>query len=64
MYISTDINFTLFYHITEEGDVKATLAALHFILASAAKYNLDGDSLSNELQQLGLPKGTTVCSKA
>ncbi|XP_019630590.1 PREDICTED: COMM domain-containing protein 4-like [Branchiostoma belcheri] len=40
----------------EAGDVKASIAALSFILCSAAKYQVDGDSLSNELQQLGLPK--------
>nr|AAQ20037.1 hypothetical protein FLJ20452 [Branchiostoma belcheri tsingtauense] len=40
----------------EAGDVKASIAALSFILSSAAKYQVDGDSLSNELQQLGLPK--------
>lgn len=40
----------------ESSDVKASIAALTFILTSAAKYNVDGDSLSNELQQLGLPK--------
>jgi len=40
----------------EESDVKASLAALTFILSSAAKYSVDGESLDNELQQLGLPK--------
>ncbi|CAC5366862.1 COMMD4 [Mytilus coruscus] len=40
----------------ETGDVKASVAVLSFILCSAAKYNVDGESLSNELQQLGLPK--------
>ena len=40
----------------ETGDVKASIAVLSFILCSAAKYNVDGESLSNELQQLGLPK--------
>ncbi|XP_071097902.1 COMM domain-containing protein 4-like, partial [Haliotis cracherodii] len=40
----------------EMGDVKASIAALTFILTSAAKYSVDGDTLSNELQQLGLPK--------
>ena len=43
--------------IAESSDVKASIAALSFILSSAAKYNVDGESLSNELQQLGLPKG-------
>uniref|UniRef100_A0A8I3XCA7 COMM domain containing 4 n=1 Tax=Callithrix jacchus TaxID=9483 RepID=A0A8I3XCA7_CALJA len=40
------------------GDVKATVAVLSFILSSAAKHSVDGESLSSELQQLGLPKGT------
>lgn len=44
--------------ILEESDIKAAIAALSFILSSAAKYSVDGDSLDNELQQLGLPKGT------
>lgn len=42
----------------ESGDVKATVAVLSFILSSAAKHSVDSDSLSSELQQLGLPKGT------
>ncbi|XP_042660332.1 COMM domain-containing protein 4 isoform X1 [Tyto alba] len=41
----------------ESGDVKATIAVLDFILSSAAKHNVDSESLSSELQQLGLPKG-------
>ncbi|XP_071297915.1 COMM domain-containing protein 4 isoform X2 [Agelaius tricolor] len=40
----------------ESGDVKATIAVLGFILSSAAKHNVDSESLSSELQQLGLPK--------
>lgn len=43
----------------ESGDVKATIAVLDFIFSSAAKHNVDGESLSSELQQLGLPKGGT-----
>ena len=39
------------------GDVKASIAALTFILSSAAKYDCEDETLSNELQQLGLPKG-------
>ena len=35
------------------------VAALAFILSSAAKHAVDGESLNNELQQLGLPKGET-----
>lgn len=38
--------------------MKATIAVLSFILSSAAKHSVDSDSLSSELQQLGLPKGT------
>jgi predicted ATP-grasp superfamily ATP-dependent carboligase len=41
----------------EISDVKAAIAALTFIFSSAAKYNVDSESLSSELQQLGLPKG-------
>uniref|UniRef100_K7GJS3 COMM domain containing 4 n=2 Tax=Pelodiscus sinensis TaxID=13735 RepID=K7GJS3_PELSI len=47
----------------ESGDVKATIAVLSFILSSAAKHGVDSDSLSSELQQLGLPKehATGLC---
>lgn len=44
----------------ELADVKASIAALSLILSSAAKYSVDGDSLSNELQQLGLPKELSI----
>uniref|UniRef100_A0A8C1CS45 COMM domain containing 4 n=1 Tax=Cyprinus carpio carpio TaxID=630221 RepID=A0A8C1CS45_CYPCA len=40
----------------ESGDIKASIAVLSFILSSAAKHDVDSDSLSSELQQLGLPK--------
>ncbi|XP_041034560.1 COMM domain-containing protein 4 isoform X1 [Carcharodon carcharias] len=40
----------------ETSDIKATIAVLNFVLSSAAKYGVDGESLSSELQQLGLPK--------
>lgn len=56
-----DLNSLLwpcYCRILEESDIKAAIAALSFILSSAAKYSVDGDSLDNELQQLGLPKGT------
>lgn len=42
---------------TESGDIKASVAVLSFIFSSAAKYDVDSESLSSELQQLGLPKG-------
>lgn len=47
----------------EIGDIKASIAVLSFILSSAAKHNVDGESLSSELQQLGLPKehATGLC---
>ncbi|XP_072201736.1 COMM domain-containing protein 4 [Excalfactoria chinensis] len=47
----------------ESGDVKAAIAVLDFILSNAAKHNVDGESLSSELQQLGLPKehATGLC---
>jgi len=40
----------------DNSEVKATTAALSFILRNAAKYDLDSDTLVKELQQLGLPK--------
>ena len=45
------------------GDIKAAVAATDFIFTSAAKYYVDSDTLSNELQQLGLPKelATSLC---
>ncbi|KAL0968903.1 hypothetical protein UPYG_G00273460 [Umbra pygmaea] len=47
----------------ETGDIKASIAVLTFILSSAAKHDVDSDSLSSELQQLGLPKehSTGLC---
>lgn len=44
-------------HHEESGDIKATVAVLSFIFSSAAKHDVDSESLSSELQQLGLPKG-------
>lgn len=43
--------------IPESGDIKSSVAVLSFILSSAAKHDVDSESLSSELQQLGLPKG-------
>ena len=42
------------------GDIKASIAALAVILSSAARYNVDGETLSSEMQQLGLPKGNMI----
>jgi len=44
----------------ESGDIKASIAALTFILSSGAKYDVDSETLANELQQLGLPKEHTT----
>ncbi|XP_041794565.1 COMM domain-containing protein 4 isoform X2 [Chelmon rostratus] len=44
----------------ESGDIKASVAVLSFILSSAAKHDVDSESLSSELQQLGLPKEHTT----
>jgi len=40
----------------DSSEVKACMAALTFIFTNGAKYNVDPDTLTNELQQLGLPK--------
>ncbi|KAL5007602.1 hypothetical protein ScPMuIL_016408 [Solemya velum] len=63
--IDEGIDYDKVYKLTadakfETGDVKASIAALTFILSSAAKYSVGGESLSNELQQLGLPKEHAV----
>ena len=50
-------NCTACIRIAESGDIKASVAVLSFILSSAAKHNVESESLSSELQQLGLPKG-------
>lgn len=47
-------------HLAEKGDIKASVAVLSFILSSAAKHDVDSESLSSELQQLGLPKGSST----
>ncbi|XP_072291036.1 COMM domain-containing protein 4 [Eucyclogobius newberryi] len=44
----------------ESGDIKAGVAVLSFILSNAAKHDVDCESLSSELQQLGLPKEHTT----
>ncbi|KAJ7516389.1 hypothetical protein O6H91_03G120900 [Diphasiastrum complanatum] len=38
------------------SDAKACVAALHFFLSNAARFDVDDGILSRELQQLGLPK--------
>ena len=39
---------------TEESDIKTSIAALNFIKSSAAKYNVDSESLSHELTTVGI----------
>ena len=38
------------------SDVKGAVAAIHFMITNAAKYDVDDVSLCAEVQQLGLPK--------
>ena len=38
------------------SNLKGTVAAVHFIVTNATKYNVDEVSLSQEIQQLGLTK--------
>lgn len=38
------------------SDIKGAVAAAHFMIVNAAKYNIDDISLLQEIQQLGLPK--------
>lgn len=38
------------------SDIRATLAAIHWIISSATRFDVDQSVLNNELQQLGLPK--------
>ena len=47
----------------EDHDTKSTVAAVRFILTSGARFNVDQETLSSELQQLGLPKehSTAIC---
>ncbi|KAG0555873.1 hypothetical protein KC19_11G009900 [Ceratodon purpureus] len=41
------------------SDAKACIAALHFMVSNAAKFDVEDSTLSRELQQLGLPKEHT-----
>jgi hypothetical protein len=38
------------------SDIKGAVAAVHFMIVNAAKYDVDEESLTTEIQQLGLPK--------
>lgn len=43
----------------ETHEVKGVVAALHFILTSSVRYDVQDEVLATELQQLGLPKEHT-----
>ena len=43
------------------GDLETFIACVVFVLISAARFDVDSDTLSNELQQLGLPRGAFPC---
>lgn len=49
--------------VSESGEVKASVAALLFVLATSARHGVDGETLGSELQQLGLPRehATALC---
>ncbi|KAI7690399.1 COMM domain-containing protein 4 [Sarcoptes scabiei] len=44
----------------DTDETKAILAALHHIIISSVKYNTESETVSNELQQLGLPKEHSI----
>lgn len=48
------------FYWLDEGDVKAVVSVLNFILNNAVKYAISDDALTNELTQLGLPKGILI----
>ncbi|GLJ21696.1 hypothetical protein SUGI_0404270 [Cryptomeria japonica] len=43
----------------DSSDIKSCISALHFLVTNAAKFDLDEETLSRELQQLGIPKEHT-----
>ncbi len=47
----------------EIPDIKAAIAALNFVFSSSTRHAVDGETVSSELQQLGLPKehANAVC---
>eukprot|EP01084_Bolivina_argentea_P293618 505014_1 len=59
--VDDTIDFAKIKRLTEDteftsSDVKAILSALNFILSNAVRNDVEPDTLSNELQQIGLPK--------
>lgn len=61
-HLGREIQYDKIKRLTEDIDfftpseVKSTVASLAFILKNAAKYDVEPAILSEELQQLGLPK--------
>eukprot|EP00301_Raphidiophrys_heterophryoidea_P001862 c10880_g2_i1.p1 GENE.c10880_g2_i1~~c10880_g2_i1.p1 ORF type:complete len:208 (-),score=47.83 c10880_g2_i1:36-659(-) len=56
-----NLNFDKVYKYTADakfghGEVKASVAALRFIIVSASRFDVSPSTLAKELQQLGLPK--------
>ncbi|CAF0776949.1 unnamed protein product [Brachionus calyciflorus] len=47
----------------EINDIKACVALIEFVLKCSTKHSCNGETLSSELQQLGLPKehSTSIC---
>lgn len=59
--LSEEIDFEKVEKLTSDakfdvGDIKASVAGIDFIISSATKHSVKPETLSNELQQLGLPK--------
>ena len=55
------MDFAKIRRLTEDtefttSDVKAILSALNFVLSNAVRNDVEPNTLSNEIQQLGLPK--------
>ena len=59
--LGTHIDYEKVLKLTKDtfdsaSDVKAAVAGIDFILANSAKYDVDFDTLTQEIQQMGLPK--------
>jgi DNA polymerase III delta prime subunit len=56
-----ELNYEKIIKIAEDNseglsNIKGAVAAIHFIITSAAKYDVEDNALIQEIQQLGLPK--------
>jgi COMM domain containing 4 len=59
--LGTEIDYEKVLKLTKDtfdttSDVKAAVAGLDFILVNSAKYDIENEALTQEIQQLGLPK--------